>query len=189
MILATEYLALEATSDSKHEYLRGEIFAMAGTTIAHNLMAGNLAMVLRAHLRGSRCRVLMADVKLRIEASDAYFYPDVFVTCAEEDRADPLIQRHARLVVEVLSDSTAAYDRGEKFDEYRGLESLEEYLLVDSRVQQVIINRKREGGVWEFEVLNGAGILRLDSVKLSLPVASLYEDTDVPKARVVVPRR
>ncbi len=175
-----EYLALEATSDEKHEYVRGEVFAMAGTSVAHNVITGNLHAALRAHLRGGPCRVLFESVKLRVDAANVYFYPDLFVTCDPRDADDPLVQRHATLIVEVLSESTSDYDRGEKFADYRRSSTLQEFVTVDSRIQQVVVYRRNDTGVWEFHPAEAGGEVVLASVGLTLPVAAIYEDTSVP---------
>jgi Uma2 family endonuclease len=123
---AADFLAWDAGQTDKHEYVDGELVAMAGVEDRHATVALNMAMALRQHLRGTPCRTFIADVKLHVEAANAYFYPDVFVTCSEADRASPLIKREAVLVVEVLSPGTAAYDRGDKFARYRQLPALRE---------------------------------------------------------------
>jgi Uma2 family endonuclease len=174
-----EFLAFENASPSKHEYVRGEIFAMSGTSSGHNEVVQNIGSLLRGHLRGRRCRTYVENIKLRVEAANAYFYPDVFVTCDPRDRSDTLVKRHAVLIVEVLSESTASYDRGEKFADYRKLESLKEVLLVDSRQQLVDLYRKNEHGIWEILPLEITGSITLESVELTVPVAALYDDTDV----------
>ncbi|MBM4321881.1 MAG: Uma2 family endonuclease [Deltaproteobacteria bacterium] len=175
-----EYLMFESQSRVKHEYVRGELFAMAGATKAHNDVAGNVHSILRARLHGRPCRTYIADVKLRVEPADVYFYPDVLVTCDPRDHADPLVVRHPVLVFEVLSDSTADYDRGEKFADYRRIESLAEYVLVDSRAKRVEVFRREQHG-WRFLPLAAGDTLTLASIGLDVPVAALYDDTDVPE--------
>ncbi len=130
---ATTYLQWEATQSEKHEYLAGEIFAMVGVRQSHNVAAGNCFVALRARLAGSNCRVFMSDVKTRIEPSAAFFYPDLVVPCDARDRATPEYVSYPSLIVEVLSPSTAAFDRGAKFGAYRKLDSLKEY-------QKILIN-------------------------------------------------
>jgi Uma2 family endonuclease len=174
------YLAFESTSASKHEFVRGELFAMSGTTTAHNDVVGNLGAAIRAHLRGDPCRVRSESVKLRVEAANAFFYPDLFVTCDPRDREDPLVQRHATLVIEVLSESTAEYDRGQKFADYRLLPTLREFVTVDSRVQQVVVYRKNDGGTWEFHPAQAGGELTLATIGMTLAVSAIYEDAEVP---------
>lgn len=178
-----EYLAREGASATKHEYARGEIFAMAGTTTAHNDVVGNLAAALRAHLRGGPCRVRSESVKLRVEAANAFFYPDLFVTCDERDRGDPLVQRHAKLVIEVLSSSTAEYDRGQKFADYRLLPSLREYVTIDSRAQQAVVYRRNDDGIWEFHPAQAGLAITLETVALTLELDAIYEGTDVPASQ------
>ncbi|MBS1225588.1 MAG: hypothetical protein H6R24_2266, partial [Proteobacteria bacterium] len=142
-----DYLEWEQRQPERHEYVRGEVFAMAGTTDRHNEISGNFYTLLRQHLRGAPCRAYMADVKVRVEAADCGFYPDVQVTCAESDRTDRLVKRSPVLVVEVLSDSTASYDLGDKFAACQQLDSLREYVLVDQDRVRVQIYRRRDGQV------------------------------------------
>ena len=116
---AAEFLAWEAGQVERHEFVSGEVFAMAGAGAGHAMVAGNLYMALRQHLRGTPCRTFMSDMKLHAETSGSYFYPDVFVTCSASDRTSQLVMREPTLVIEVLSPGTAAYDRGAKFAHYR----------------------------------------------------------------------
>ena len=127
---AEQFLAWDAGQSLRHEFVRGAIFARAGADERHVTVAGNVAITLRAHLRGTPCRTFISDMKLRVDAADCYFYPDVMVTCSAADATDPLVKREPVLVVEVLSPGTAAYDRGDKFADYRRLASLREYLLI-----------------------------------------------------------
>lgn len=176
---ASAYLDWEAQQADKHEYLGGEVFAMAGASDAHVTLAGNLFVALRTHLRGGPCSVFISDMKLRVEADNAYFYPDVFVTCAEADRAQPLHKSAPTLVAEVLSPSTSAYDRGAKFAAYRKLPSLREYLLIDTERTSVDLFRRNETGQWVlFPHEAGGHMLELASVGLHLPLAQLYEDVE-----------
>ena len=126
------YMAWEEDQPERHEYLAGEVFAMSGGTDAHYTILGNAYAGLRATLSGKPCRTFVSGMKLRIDRADAVFYPDVFVTCAESDRAHSHYKAAPSLVVEVLSPTTSAYDRGAKFAAYRKLPSLREYALVDT---------------------------------------------------------
>jgi Uma2 family endonuclease len=119
---AAAYLAWEETQEERHEYIAGEVFAMVGVRQSHNLATLNLATLLRRELKGSPCRVFVEAVKTRVEAADCFFYPDVVVTCDPRDRLTPDYVSHPLLVAEVLSESTAAFDRGRKFAAYRKLE-------------------------------------------------------------------
>ncbi len=121
-----DYLAWEAGQPEKHEFVRGETFAMAGARRVHVTVSGNLFAAFKGHLRGTPCRTYMADMKLRVEEADSAFYPDVMVSCDPRDHAADLYLSHPVLLVEVLSDNTAAFDRGDKFAHYRKLPSLQE---------------------------------------------------------------
>jgi Uma2 family endonuclease len=172
------YLRWEAEQAEKHEYLAGEVFAMVGVRREHALVALALASRLRAHLKGSQCQRFVSDMKLFVAAADAYFYPDVMVTCDERDRRAELAIEHPCLVVEVLSDSTAAYDRGAKFAAYRKLESLSEYLVVDIDARRLELYR-READHWLlFDGDRGSAPLHLESVDLDLRAAEAFEDLD-----------
>jgi Uma2 family endonuclease len=172
---ADDYLAGEAVSPLKHEYVDGEVFAMVGASEEHATIAGNVFALLRAHVRGSPCRVYMSDMKLCVELARAFFYPDCFVTCDPADAAEPLAKRHARVVIEVLSESTEAYDRGAKFANYRQLPSLEEYVLIDSRTRSVEVFRRHPEG-WILQPVPDDGRLRLVTLGFECTVDAIYED-------------
>ena len=174
---AQDYLAWEASQPRKHEYLDGKVFAMAGASDAHVTITGNLFMALRNHLRGGPCRVFMLDMKLHAADDNAYFYPDVLVTCSPADRAQMLSKGEPCLLAEVLSPGTAGYDRGAKFAAYRRLPSLREYLLVDSeRLAVELYRRDGDSTRWILHPLAAGEPLELASVGLTLPVEALYED-------------
>ena len=134
-----EYLSYEEDSPFKHEYIDGEIYAMAGTTDTHNIIAGNLFSLIRNHLRGTDCRTFFADIKAKIESKNCFYYPDLLVTCNPNDRETSTYKCFPKLIIEVLSDSTEAFDRGDKFNDYQTLPSLEEYILVNSKHQRLEI--------------------------------------------------
>jgi Uma2 family endonuclease len=143
-----DFLAWDETQTIRHEYVDGEVFAMAGAEDRHVTVSLNAASALKQHLAGSRCRVYIADMKLYVAARNNYFYPDVMITCSETDREDTLIKREPKLIVEVLSPSTAAYDRGEKFANYRALPSLREYVLIDAEKRSIDVYRLGDQGLW-----------------------------------------
>jgi Uma2 family endonuclease len=145
---ADAYLAWEALQTERHEYVGGEVYAMAGADDRHVTIAMNVAMALRRHLAGSRCRTYMSDMRVHVAAVGAYFYPDVLVTCSDADRASPLVKTQPLLVVEVLSASTAAYDRGAKFGFYRNLPSLREVALIDPDARTADVYRLGSDGLW-----------------------------------------
>ena len=184
---AAEFLAWDETQTLKHEFVRGEVFAMTGGADRNNTVAGNLYIALRQHLRGSPCRVYASDVKLRVEAADCYFYPDVMVTCSGADLGDRLIKREPVLVVEVLSPSTAAFDRGDKFADYRALPSLREYLLIDVDRQRCELYRLGPDGLWVlYPGEAGAGVT-LDSVDLAIGPEDLWADLEPEAAEALRP--
>ena len=177
---AAEFLAWDAHQTLRHEFVRGELFAMAGGEDYNNILALNLVVALRPHLRGTPCRVYANDVKLRIELADCYFYPDLMVTCSSLDAANRLIKREPKLVVEVLSPSTAAYDRGGKFADYRLLPTLQEYMLVDIDSRRCDLFRKQANGLWVLHPFEAGQTLHLASVALDIPADALWADIEPP---------
>jgi Uma2 family endonuclease len=175
---AEEFLAWDAGQTVKHEFVRGEVFAMAGGEDRHYSVALNLAVALHQHLRGTPCRTFGSDVKLRVEAADCFLYPDLMVTCSAADAADWLIKREPVLVVEVLSPSTAAFDRGDKFAAYRQLQSLAEFLLVDIDARRCELYRKGADGLWVLHPTQGDEPLHLPSVGLTVGAEALWADLE-----------
>lgn len=174
---AQSYLAWEAEQSTKHEYHDGEVFAMAGASDAHVTVAGNVYMALRNHLRGSPCSVFISDMKLRVEEDNAFFYPDVFVTCADSDRGHSHSKSAPVLVVEVLSPATSAYDRGAKFAAYRKLPTLREYALIDpERLSLDLFRREGDSKRWVLHPIEAGGHVEWASVGLQVPLEALYED-------------
>lgn len=174
-ITVDDYLAGEEQSPVKHEYIAGEVFAMAGAEESHVTVALNLATMLRNHLRGGPCRAYISDMKLRVARADAYFYPDVFVTCDAADLAEPKAKSKAQVVIEVLSKSTEAFDRGDKFALYRQLDSLETYVLIDPRRPSIDVFR-RQGEDWLLRSVPEGGRLELDAINFSCSMDQVYED-------------
>jgi Uma2 family endonuclease len=181
---AADFLAWEATQDIKHEFVAGEFFAMAGAGEAHVTISGNVFAALRNHLRGTPCRAYITDMKVRIEQVDAFFYPDVFVTCSANDAARKNYKTEPRLVIEVLSPSTAAYDRGLKFAHYRELASLEEYVLIDPERISVEVFRRDDAGRWVLYPFADDEVVELASASLGLPMSVIYEDA-WPEAQII----
>jgi Uma2 family endonuclease len=176
---AADFLAWDATQTTRHEFVRGEVFAMAGAGERHVTVAGNVYVALRQHLAGSPCRTFITDMKLRVEAADAFFYPDVMVTCSARDAGDPLVKREPVLLVEVLSPATAAFDRGDKFAAYRSLDSLREVLLVDPDLRRCDLFRRQAVDGGEAWVLHpsapGEGV-ELVSVGLAVTADALWAE-------------
>ena len=179
-----EYLQLEAQSPTKHEYRDGEIYAMAGASDVHVTIALNLATLLRGHVRGTGCRVYISDMKAHIEARNCYYYPDVMVTCDPRDQQNEMFKQFPKLIVEVLSDSTEAFDRGDKFADYQRLESLEEYVLINTRHQRVECFRRNEDGLWVLQYYTpDTETFLLASLGFTDTIAALYEDVEIHEAK------
>jgi Uma2 family endonuclease len=172
-----EYLQLEKESDVKHEYIDGYAYAMAGANDAHVTVSGNLFALLRNHVRGSGCRVFISDMKARIEKLNRYYYPDVMVTCDERDKENTQEKKFPCLIVEVLSDSTEAFDRGDKFEDYQQLETLQEYVLINAKRQRVDCFRRNNEGLWVLQFYaSGEKSFQLQSINLEVELSALYED-------------
>ena len=177
------YLAIEREAEYKSEYYQGEMFAMAGAGWVHNLLVANLIAGLHPQLRSRPCRVCPSDMRVRVRATGLYTYPDVVVVCGEpqflDERRDTLL--NPSLLIEVLSPTTEAYDRGQKFEHYRSIESLREYLLVASDRVHVDQYTCQADGRW---LLTSADRLEdsldLQSIGCRLALLDLYEKTDLP---------
>ncbi len=176
-ITPEEYLQLELHSDVKHEYIDGYVYAMAGASDSHVTVSGNLFALLRNHVRGSGCRVFISDMKARIEPLNRYYYPDVMVTCDERDKEYTREKKFPCLIVEVLSDSTEAFDRGDKFADYQVLESLQEYVLINVKRQRVECFRRNQEGLWLLQSYTSQDkYFQLKSVNFEAEMSVLYED-------------
>ncbi len=176
-----EYLEGEKVSQVKHEYIDGEVYAMAGASDAHVTITGNLFVLLRNHFRGSGCRVYMADMKAQIQAINRYYYPDIMVTYDTEDREFDYFKSSPCLIVEVLSGSTEAFDRGKKFTDYRHLKSLQEYVLISQDTMSVECFRRNEEGRWVLYPYEKGEEVHLASVDFRFCIATIYEDVALPE--------
>ncbi|KAM3095066.1 Uma2 family endonuclease [Phormidesmis sp. 146-35] len=170
-----EYFEWEAQQDLRYEYFDGQVFAMTGGSLPHADIALNVASVLREGLRG-RCKVRNSDAKVGITENGPFVYPDVSVTCNDQDRTAQQFSRHPCLIVAVLSPSTEAYDRGGKFALYRRLESLQEYVLVGSTAKTVDVFRRSQSGSWTFIPYGEGDDIELVSVGLTISIDVIYED-------------
>lgn len=186
-----EYLAFERESESKHEYLDGVIYAMAGSRPAHSTICVNLSEIITRQLRGTLCRPFSSDMKVRCTPFSSpakkkrglFAYPDLVVVCGEpvyhDDQQDVLT--NPTLIVEVLSPSTEAYDRGEKFWRYQGLASLTDYLLVAQHCPRLEHFAKQPHGQWLYTLAAGlTGSIFIASVDCHLPLAEVYEWVNFP---------
>ena len=180
-----EYLELERQAEHKSEYYRGEMFAMAGASLAHNMLAMNLAALLHPQLRPGPCRVVGSDMRVRVSATGLYTYLDVSVVCGQpqlaDQHADTLL--NPALIAEVLSPSTEGYDRGRKFEHYRSIESLAEYLLVAQDRVHVDLYTRQPDGHWVLsEASRLEDTLELKSIGCHLALTDLYEKVDLAGA-------
>jgi Uma2 family endonuclease len=174
-----EYLALERRADQRSEYYGGEIFSMSGASETHNLIAGNIFASLHAQLRGRSCRVYMSDMRVKVSPTGLYAYPDVVAVCGERQFDD--VQRDTLLnlnvIIEVLSPSTEAYDRGNKAAQYRQLPSLLEHLLVSQERMHVEQYIRQADGQWLFSEASGKDArIHLPSINAVLALAEIYDN-------------
>jgi Uma2 family endonuclease len=169
-----EFLAWEERQPTKHEYRDGAVYAMAGATDDHGQIIMNLSAIVRPSLRGGPCRAYANDMKV-VAPFPASRYPDFIVTCDERDSKDKLKKKHPKLIIEVLSASTEAVDKGDKLDEYQTIAELQEYALIDSRRPYVRIYR-RNGEKLETAPPTTTGPVTLESLNLTLSFADVYED-------------
>ena len=179
-----EYLSFEASSNVKHEYLGGQIFAMAGGTPEHAALAAAFLGQLYVQLRAGRCRPYDADLRVRVRDADLLTYPDVTIVCGpvERDPDDPLSAVNPSVLVEVLSESTERYDRGAKFEHYKKLASLQQYVLVSHAERQVEVWTSGVGTAWTCQVAREGEVARLSSVGARVDVRELYDAAAEPRA-------
>ena len=178
-----EYLAFERSSESRHEFHRGEIFAMAGASELHNLITLALASAVRAKLQGKPCRVYSVDMRVYARDSKTYMYPDIVVACPPieflDEKRDTLL--NPQVVVEVLSPSTEAYDRGRKFDFYREAPSLQQYVLVSQDLQRAVSYvRQADGVAWLMTPLDHPSVsIDFPALGISVPLSDIYRDVEL----------
>jgi len=179
VVSVKDYLAGEHGSAVRHEYVGGAVYAKAGASDEHIALSMNLAFALRNHLRGTSCRVQMSEGKarLRLAGEEIFYYPDVMVLCDTRD-TDRYFKRFPKVVIEVLSETTEAIDRREKFLSYRQIETLQEYVLVaQDKMEMTVFRRESQ---WQPEVLlQPDQALRLTSLEFSLPLQLVYEGVEV----------
>jgi Uma2 family endonuclease len=181
-ITPEEYLALDRASPAKNEYYEGEMFAMGGASERHNVIVANLVAELRQHLKKKPCKVYASDMRVRVADSGLYTYPDVVVVCGnpEIEGEDGDVLLNPKLIVEVLSPSTEAYDRGEKFRLYRTLPSLSAYLLVSQSRSMVERFDLGADGHWVLSEARGlATSIELPAIACQLELAEIYDKTDL----------
>lgn len=176
-----EYLELDRSSlDTRYEYVDGHITMMAGGTLDHATIGANIISILRRLLRGSSCRVFTSDARVRLYET-RYVYPDASVSCDEQDRGQSDIVQAPRLVVEVLSPSTEAYDRGRKFSYYRECPTIQEYLLIDTQRPMVELYRRERHDLWILRTFHLHEDIELINSGMRFSVKDVYEDITFPE--------
>ena len=179
-----EYLAGEKLAEIRHEYVDGQVYAMAGTTRDHGRIAGNLLGELLQHLRGHRCEPFMNDIKVRIppQFGNIFYYPDVVVTCTADEEEDEYYLNQPTIIAEVLSDSTEQIDRREKALAYRQVPTMQIYVIIEQkRIAATVLRRAEQG--WRAEELEGSdAVLRIETIAFETPLRTLYERTGLSAA-------
>jgi Uma2 family endonuclease len=183
-----EYHEIERNSDTKYEYSDGHIYDMSGGTFAHSSIALNLGAALKAHLRGKTCQVANSDMHvLPLGDENPTYLPDITVTCNPEDyQDDSTAIRSPHLIIEVLSPSTAARDRGEKMRVYKACPSIQEYVMISTRRQEVEVYRRESANEWKNILYTAEQVVTFASVDLTIPVSEIYADTRVPPLKSVL---
>jgi Uma2 family endonuclease len=180
-----EYLALEASSNVKHEFLEGQIYGMAGGTPEHAALKAAVTGLLFAQIRGSRCRAHDSDLRVRVLATGLATYPDVTVICgpSERDPSDENAVTNPTLLVEVLSRSTEDYDRGDKFEHYKRIPTLQQYVLISHREREVEVWSRTPENDWTRVVAQAHGHVALASIGAELGIDDLYDAAAEPKSQ------
>jgi Uma2 family endonuclease len=184
-----EYFTWEEQQLERHEYMDGEVYAMSGGTINHGDIALNFGVLLKTHMRGSGCKTLNSDCRVKVFGMDKYVYPDTSVTCDDRDKTTTQYISYPCLIIEVLSPSTVraasafaeAYDRGNKFKMYRRNPSLQEYVLVSADTIEVELFRRTQTDDWRIINYQAGDTVELKSVNLTFPIEQIYEDIVFPE--------
>ncbi len=176
-----DYLRLDRQSlDARYEYIDGQVYMMSGGTANHSAIAVNLTSLLKSLLRGNTCRVYNSDLRVQL-AKEHYVFPDVTVSCDERDRGEVELVRSPRMIIEVLSPCTEAYDRGRKFAVYRECASIQEYVLVNTAYPAVEVCRRQKNNWWSFQTYLPGDNVELLSLGLRFAVDTVYEDVVFPE--------
>lgn len=179
-----EYLAFERAAEEKHEYADGEIFAMSGGTIEHSEIAANIIGELRNAISGRGCRVLTSDMRIKVPATGRYVYPDGAVVCGRpeftDEARDTLL--NPRVIIEVLSDSSEAYDRGDKFAGYRSIASFQEYIVASQKEPRIEVFTRQPDGSWMLRIHGPGAQVSLTSLGCTIEVDRVYAGVFEPHA-------
>ena len=179
-----EYLKLDRESiDERYEYIDGYAYMLAGGTANHSTICVNITSLLHSRLSNSACRVYNSDMKVRLSET-RYVYPDATISCDQRDRGIVEALRFPRLIIEVLSPSTEAYDRSQKFDYYRECPTIEEYILIDTQRQAVDVYRRAKKDLWTLHFFRSGDTIELSSLNISFPLSALYQNVLLPTDNV-----
>ena len=176
----SEYLELERNADFKSEYYNGETFAMAGASLIHNKIVSNLIFLFNQFLKDKPCDVYPSDLRLQVEKSGLYTYPDITIVCGKAELLDNKFDtlKNPTVLIEVLSDSTEKYDRGQKFSFYREIPSLKEYILVSSKTVKIEKFKRLEDGNYLYIESNEHQPFPIDSIDMNLNLEDVYNKID-----------
>ena len=178
-----EFLQWERQQEFKHEYVSGEVFAMAGASFNHNLILSNIIGSVRPHLRGKDCNVFPSDLRIAVKSKNSFFYPDATIICGDPEFDDDGIKdtvENPTVIFEILSPSSEDYDIGKKLMFYMQIESLKQYIIIDSRKKHIRIITRREEGTWTFsELTMPEERLFIEPIDLGISVADLYEGVNL----------
>jgi Uma2 family endonuclease len=178
------YLEMENAALEKHEYYKGEVFAMSGAKVPHNRITSNLLGELKNKLKGKKCQPFGSDMRVHIQSNTLFTYPDISIFCGEivtlnDDEYNAL---NPTAIIEVLSKSTKNYNRGEKFKLYRDIRTLKEYILVDSESLHIEVFRLNESNHWELEEYNDANnYLEIKAISENILIAEIYEGVNISR--------
>ncbi|MEP7252894.1 MAG: Uma2 family endonuclease [Ginsengibacter sp.] len=174
----TDFLEWERKQEYKHEYAGGKIFAMAGASINHNKICANIIGRTWNYLQDKECNIYPGDLRVAVKSKDSFFYPDATIICGEPEFDDGQIKdtiKNPSVIFEILSPSTEDYDIGKKFFFYMQMESLKQYITIDSRNMHLRIANKMEDGTWKFsELMEKDDLLFIDSIGLNIPLTDIY---------------
>ncbi len=188
LLTPEEYLAIERDIQQKHEFFRGEMFAMGGATREHNLINGNIAASLHAQLANRPCEIYQNDMRVKVSATGLYVYPDIVVTCQKPQFEDKVLDTllNPQIIIEVVSDSTETYDRTKKYKHYQQIESLKEYVLVTQKWAHVDRFTAGEDGRWTLDSEDGLeGAIELTIIDCRLKLADVYAKVELPSIEEV----
>ncbi len=182
--MVEDYLEGEKVSRTKHEYIDGEVYAMAGTSKNHNRIIKNILRKLENHLSGSDCEPFSVDIKVRSKKFNRFYYPDLIVVCGEDAESEYFTTK-PKLIVDVLSSSTALTDRREKMFVYKEIESVEEYILIEQNQMSAEIYRRREtGDLWDSIEFDAGEEIEFASIGFKMPMSEIYAGVELPELQI-----